>query len=71
VYTQSKFYVTRQTISSIEAMLSGNNFIRIHRSYIVSFSKVKSFTNELVEVGSTELPIGKLYRNNFVKTFSA
>ena len=71
VHTQGKFYITRQTISSIEAMLSGSEFIRIHRSYIVSFSKVKSFTNELVEVGNTELPIGKLYRNNFVKTFSA
>lgn len=71
VHTQSRFYITRQTISSIEAMLSGNEFIRIHRSYIISFSKVKSFTNELVEVGNTELPIGKLYRNNFVKTYSA
>ena len=71
VHTLNKFYVTRQTISSIEAMLSGSEFIRIHRSYIISFSKVKSFSNELVEVGNTELPIGKLYRNNFVKTFSA
>ena len=69
VHTQSRFYVARQTISSIEAMLSGNKFIRIHRSYIVSFKRVKSFTNELVEVGNTELPIGKLYRNSFVKTF--
>ena len=68
VHTQSRFYITRQTISSIEAMLSGSEFIRIHRSYIISFSKVKSFTNELVEIGNTELPIGKLYRNNFVKT---
>lgn len=71
VHTQSKIYLTRQTISSIEAMLCGSEFIRIHRSYIISFSKVKSFTNELVEVGNTELPIGKLYRNSVVKTFSA
>lgn len=71
VHTRTKSYITRQTISSIEAMLSGNEFIRIHRSYIISFSKVKSFNNELVEVGNIELPIGKLYRNNFVKTFSA
>jgi two-component system, LytTR family, response regulator len=71
VHTNNRFYVTRQTISSVEAMLSEREFIRIHRSYIISFNKVKSFSNELVEVGDTELPIGKLYRNNFVKTFSA
>ena len=67
VFTKDKNYITRQTISSIEAMLSGNDFIRIHRSFIISVSKIKSFTNEMVEIGSNELPIGKYYRNNFVK----
>ncbi len=67
VFTKDKSYITRQTISSIEAMLSGNEFIRIHRSFIISVSKIKSFTNELVEIGNKELPIGKYYRNNFVK----
>ena len=67
VFTRDKSYITRQTISSIEAMLSGNDFIRIHRSYIISVSKIKSFTNEMVEIGNNELPIGKYYRNNFVK----
>jgi two-component system LytT family response regulator len=67
VITKDKSYVTRQTISSIEAMLSGNEFVRIHRSYIVAVNKIKSLTNELVEIGATELPIGKLYKNNFLK----
>jgi len=67
VFTNDKTYITRQTISSVEAMLSGNEFIRIHRSYIIAMSKIKSFTNELVEVGNTELPIGKFYRNSFVQ----
>ena len=67
VFTKDKSYITRQTISSIEAMLIGNEFIRIHRSYIISVSKIKSFTNEMVEIGNNELPIGKFYRNNFVK----
>jgi len=67
VFTNDKTYITRQTISSVEAMLSGNEFVRIHRSYIIAMSKIKSFTNELVEVGNTELPIGKFYRNSFVQ----
>ena len=67
VITKEKLYMTRQTISSIEAMLSENEFTRIHRSYIVSLNKIKSFTNELVEIGKQELPIGKLYRTNFLK----
>lgn len=67
VFTEKGFIITRQTIASVEAMLSENQFIRIHRSYIVSLNKLKSFTAETVEIGNKELPIGKLYRNNFLK----
>lgn len=65
--TDKGYVITRQTIASVEAMLSASQFVRIHRSYIVSLSKIKSFTNESVEVGNKELPIGKLYRNGFIK----
>ena len=67
VFTQNSSIVTRQTISSIEAMLSGSEFIRIHRSYIVSIKKINSFTHETVEIGNKELPIGKFYLNSFLK----
>jgi two-component system, LytTR family, response regulator len=67
VFTEKGFVITRQTIASVEAMLSESQFIRIHRSYIVSVNKLKSFTAEIVEIGNKELPVGKLYRNNFLK----
>ncbi|MCH6236185.1 LytR/AlgR family response regulator transcription factor [Cognataquiflexum rubidum] len=67
VFTENGFIITRQTIASIEALLSENQFVRIHRSFIISISKLKSFTSETVEIGNKELPIGKLYRNNFLK----
>ena len=67
VFTEKGFIITRQTIASVEAMLSESQFIRIHRSYIVSMNKLKSFTAETVEIGNKELPIGKLYRNSFLK----
>lgn len=67
VTTQTNTIITRQTISSIEAMLSDNEFIRIHRSYLVSIKKITSFTHETVEIGTKELPIGKYYLNSFLK----
>lgn len=71
VFIENGYIITRQTIASLEAMLSESQFVRIHRSYIVSVSKLKSFTNETVEIGNKELPIGKLYRNNFLKLQSS
>jgi len=67
VFTKDKCLITRQTISSIEAMLSGNEFVRIHRSYIIAVNKIKSLSSDLVEIANTELPIGKMYKNSFLK----
>jgi len=67
VFTENNAIITRQTITSIEAMLSENEFVRIHRSYIVSIKKIHSFTHEAVEIGKKELPIGKYYLNSFLK----
>jgi two-component system, LytTR family, response regulator len=48
-------------------MLPEKKFIRTHRSFIVSVDKIRSFTNELIEIGKAEIPIGKLYRNTVLK----
>ena len=67
IFTSGSTIITRQTISSVEAMLNENQFFRIHRSFIVSLDKIKSFSNEIVEIDNKELPIGKFYRNGFLK----
>jgi len=67
IYTSSGMLMTKQSITSVEAMLPEREFIRAHRSYIVSLGKIKTFTNELIGVGKTEIPIGKLFRNNVIK----
>lgn len=67
VITDGHPIITKQSISSVETMLPEKKFIRTHRSFIVSVDKIKSFTNELIEIGKTEIPIGKLYRNTVLK----
>lgn len=67
VITAEGTIITKQSISSVEAMLPEKEFIRVHRSYIVSLEHIRSFTSEMVEIEKTELPIGKLYRNEVLK----
>jgi two-component system, LytTR family, response regulator len=67
VITDNQSIITKQSISSVETMLPEKKFIRTHRSFIVSVDKIRSFTNELIEIGETEIPIGKLYRNTVLK----
>ena len=67
IITSNNSFITKQSISSVETMLPEKKFIRTHRSFIVSIDKIRSFTNEIIEIGKTEIPIGKLYRINVLK----
>ena len=67
IFTTHGLIITKQSITSVEEMLPEKMFIRSHRSFIVSVPKIRSFTNELVEIGKSELPIGKMYRNSVLK----
>lgn len=67
IFTKNGIIITKQSITSVEAMLPDKYFVRTHRSYIVSLDKIKSFTSELIEVDNTEVPIGKLFRNSVMK----
>lgn len=59
--------ITKQSISSVEALLPETQFMRVHRSFLVSLAKIKSYTAELIEIEGTEIPIGKLYRPGVLK----
>jgi DNA-binding LytR/AlgR family response regulator len=67
VFTTGGVIITKQSISSLEEILPEHSFIRTHRSFIVSLQKIRSFTNELIELEKAEVPIGKLYRNSVLK----
>ena len=67
VFTNSNTIISKQSISSVETMLPEKKFIRTHRSFIVSVDKIRSFTSEVLEIGKSEIPIGKLYRNTVLR----
>jgi DNA-binding LytR/AlgR family response regulator len=71
VRTAQKPLVMKKSISSIEEMLPENQFIRIHRSFIVAIQKVTAYTQHDIEIGGQEIPIGKLYRHQLSKLAQA
>lgn len=64
IYAQGKITLTRETISSIEAKLPKKDFMRVHRSYIISINKINSFTQEFIEIGKKAIPISRSYKND-------
>jgi len=70
VVTKTKNIVTKQSISSLEEALPNNNFVRIHRSFIVAINKIESFTNDTIEIAKQELPISRMYRHEVDKVLN-
>jgi DNA-binding LytR/AlgR family response regulator len=62
IHIEDSSIITRETITCIEAKLPKNDFIRIHRSFIVSMNKIDSFTNEFIEVNKKAIPISRSYK---------
>jgi len=58
----------KQSISSLEELLPSHLFLRVHRSYIVSLNKITAVTNHDIEIGNTEIPIGRLYAQQLNKS---
>jgi DNA-binding LytR/AlgR family response regulator len=63
IITNRKEYISKMSTHEIEDLLPANLFKRIHRSFIVSVSKIESYTAEIVEVNGISIPIGRGYRD--------
>ncbi len=56
-------YLSKMSTHEMEDLLPPHLFKRIHRSFIVSVSKIESYTAEMVEVNGHSIPIGRGYRD--------
>jgi DNA-binding LytR/AlgR family response regulator len=67
VVTVEKTYLTPFTTKRIEVLLPEPHFIRIHKSYIVNKHCILRIDHDSVLVSNLVLPIGKTYKQYFVK----
>jgi len=67
IHLANETIITRETISAIEAKLPKNQFLRIHRSYIISIPHINSFTNEHVEINNKALTISRSYKKEVLE----
>lgn len=63
IVTTKKEFISKMSTNEIEDILPAHQFKRIHRSFIISISKIESYTAEMVEVNGVSIPIGRGYRD--------
>jgi DNA-binding LytR/AlgR family response regulator len=67
IVTQSGNFVIHATLRNLEEKLAGNEFVRIHRGYIVPVNKIDYIEDGAAFIQGTPLPVSENYRNELLK----
>src|SRR5450432_115273 len=62
--------VARMTMKAMLEKLPANDFVRVHRSYIIPFNRIESYRNKIITIAGEEIPTGSSYEENLLKYFN-
>ena len=71
IVTQNKVIVTKYVLTTLAELLPADEFLRIHKSYIVAINKIESFNADTIQIAKHELPIGRLYKYDVARILNA
>ena len=64
IYLLDKMIVSHQTLTSFTHNLPESQFIRVHKSFIISIDKIELIEGNRIHIHGNKIPIGKLYKLN-------
>ena len=67
VYLADQVIITHQTLSKFEESLPESEFVRTHKSYIISIDKIDLIEGNRIRIKDYVIPIGKMYKLNISK----
>lgn len=70
IFTTSKKFIYSTVLKNIEKQLPSNQFLRVHRSYVVNINKVSGFEGNLLFIGEKKIPISKSHKEIVFKLFN-
>ncbi|SFV32737.1 LytR/AlgR family response regulator transcription factor [Thermoflavifilum thermophilum] len=69
LHTNDKKYSLRIPLAQLIEKIQSPQLVRIHRSYAVNLQAIQSFTEQEVVINKQHLPIGRNYKEDFLKNF--
>ncbi len=67
IVTQKSRIMTLQSFQNMECLLPSDNFLRVHKSFIVAMNKIESIERNRIRIGDQHIPVGLSYRERFMK----
>ena len=70
IITPEKKYLVLYSMKAFLSKLPENQFLRIHKSFIIYINKVINYTSSKVNLEGVELPISRYRKKDFRQTIS-
>lgn len=71
LFTAQQVYVASMTMTEVERRLPSDQFIRVHKSYLVPLARIARMSGNEVFIGETSLPVGLTYRRELIERLKA
>ena len=65
--TATKNYITYSTLKNLEEKLNGDEFLKVHRSFIVNINKIDDIRGNTIYLQGNQIPIGKGHKDDLVR----
>ena len=69
IFLNAKSYLVRCTLKKAIEKMKRKNYVRVHRSYCVNLNHIDSFTENEIMIKQVPIPIGRNYKEDFIKMF--
>lgn len=69
VHSKAGVHITSETLKKIEGKLLPDQFIRIHKTYIIPLSGIEYIEGNRVKIAGTMLPIGLTFKEKLLEKF--
>jgi DNA-binding LytR/AlgR family response regulator len=66
IHLKNENHTIYHSLKSMMDILPHDQFVQIHRSYIVNFKKISSIEGNVVKIDAIDLSVGKNYREDFL-----
>ena len=70
IHTETKKIMTLQNFKEFEQVIPQNLICRVHKSYMVSISKIESIERNRIRIADQRIPISETYKASFFQQIS-
>jgi two-component system, LytTR family, response regulator len=70
IVTTAARIMTLQNFKKFEETLPPENFVRVHKSYLVALNKIESISRNRIKIGNTLIPVSDSYKNAFYEAIA-